>query len=108
MASTDMIPLPAELGRLRSFSSWRVILYAYSHPKWKRVHSDILERRVLSVAGTVKLKKHRENYGTRYEVVVEKMKFPVMRRVAEAFQEEEKYCIYYVPHSKIALSAEGC
>ena len=84
------------------------ILYAYTHSKWKKVHTDILEQRVLSVAGTVKLKKHRENYGTRYEVVVEKMKFPVMRRVAEAFQEEEKYCIYYVPHSKIALSAEGC
>src|SRR4051812_3203817 len=30
-------------------------LYAYTHSKWKRVHSDILEGRILSVAGTVKL-----------------------------------------------------
>jgi hypothetical protein len=82
------------------------VLYAYTHSKWKRVHTDILEGRVLSVVGTVKLKKHRENNGTKYEVMVEKMKFSVMRRVSEAFQQGEIYRIYYAPHSKIALSAE--
>lgn len=78
----------------------------YTYLRGKSFDQDLWKGSVEGIEGLARLESYRARDGMKYFVSFEKQRFKISRSAFEAFVSQQKYRIYYVPHSRKIVSAE--
>lgn len=82
------------------------ISFVYAYLKWRNLNHDLLKGNVESIEGNARLESYRARDGMKYFVKLGNNKFKIGRNAFQEFTNDQKYRVYYSPHSRKIISAE--
>lgn len=87
-----------------AFAIWFSISHAAG---WRKVTDDIKQGQATIYRGIV-LRLPAKNPGSPYLLVAGDVELRVRRNIFDALHDDQPYCVYYTPHTRLFLAAEPC